>query len=157
MQASRYLSDIPEVGGQSNVLSFGEESVAIKHLLNLSANTISNDALICHPTWIKYFNCTYKVNCILVLSCTHSELPIFGKVLDILVLPDNSVYFYTKMLITEYFDDHYHAFAVKESLGGKIVSLSSLNYPFVLHLYSNASKVDRNHYVVLKYGISESD
>ena len=56
-------------------------------------------------------------------------------------------------MMTEYFDDHYHAFVVKENLGGKIVSLASLNYPFVLHLYLNASKVDRSLYVVPKYGV----
>ena len=93
---------------------------------------ISDDALVCHPTWIKYFNCTYKVKCVLLLTCTRNELPMFGKVIDILVLPDNSVHFYVKSLITEYFDDHYHAFVVKEILGGKIVSLASLNYPFVV-------------------------
>ena len=152
LQASRYLSEMPEVGGKATILSFGEESVAIKHLLNSSA--ISNDALICHPTWIKYFNCTYKINCVLLLTYTRNELPVFGKVVDILVLPDNTVHFHTKTLITEHFDEHYHAFVVKESLGGEIMSLTSLNYPFVLHLYSNASNVDRNLYVVLKYGVS---
>ena len=77
----------------------------------------------------------------------------FCKVLDIIVLPDNTVHFYTKLLNTEYFDDHYHAFVVKETLGSKIISLASLNYPSVLHLYSNPSKTDRNLYVVLKYGV----
>ena len=43
---------------------------------------------------------------------------------------------------------------MKESLGGTIVSLTSLSYPFILHLYSNASKVDKNVYVVLRYGVS---
>ena len=38
---------------------------------------------------------------------------------------------------------------MKEILGGKIVTS-----PFILHLYLNASKVDRNCYVVLKYGVS---
>ena len=152
LQASRYLSEVPEVGEKSTVLSLREESLAIKHLLNSSA--ISDDALICHPTWIKYFNGTYKANSVLMLTCTHNEVPTFGKVIDILVLPDNTVHFYIKILITEYFDEHYHAFVVKESLGGKIVSLVSLSCPFVLHLYSNASKVDKNLYVVLKYGFS---
>ena len=92
LQASRYLSEVPEVGGQSKVLSFGEESVSIKHLLNSSA--ISNDALICHPTWIKYFNSTYKVNCVLLLTYARNELPTFGKVIDILVLPDNTAFLY---------------------------------------------------------------
>ena len=99
------------MGGQSTTLSLGEESVAIKHLVNLSI--ISNDALICHPTWIKYFNCMYKVDCVLLLTCTCNELPLFGKVVDILVLPDNTVHFHTKILITEYFDEHYHAYVVK--------------------------------------------
>ena len=151
LQASVYLSEVPEVGGQSTMLSFREESVAIKHLLD--SIDISDDALICHPTWIKYFNCMYKVNCVLLLTCTHKELPVFGKVIDILVLPDSTVHFYVKSLVTEYFDDHYHAFVVKETLGGKVVSLASLEYPFVLHLYSNASKMDRNLYIVPKYGV----
>ncbi len=89
-----------------------------------------------------------------MLTYIRNELPTFGKVIDILVLPDNTVHFHIKVLITEYFDEHYHAYVVKESLGGKIVSLKSLSYPFILHLYSNTSKVDTNVYVVLKYGIS---
>ena len=37
-----YLSEMPEIGGQSTVLSFREETVTIKHLLNSLA--ISDDA-----------------------------------------------------------------------------------------------------------------
>ena len=58
----------------------------------------------------------------LLLTYTHNELPVFGKVVDILVLPDNTVNFHTKTLITKYFDEYYHAFVVKESLGGEIMS-----------------------------------
>ncbi len=42
LQASRYLSEAPEVGGQSKVLSLGEEPVSIKHLLSESSDISNN-------------------------------------------------------------------------------------------------------------------
>ena len=88
-----------------------------------------------------------------LLSCTHNELPIFGKVLDILVLPDNSVYFYTKMLqnilmniimllLLEFRRQNCFAF----------ISELSLSYICTkMHLKLTET------ITVLKYGISESD
>lgn len=81
-----------------------------------------------------------------------SHYPLFGKIKDILVLPDNSVFFYVINLITKHFDKHYHAFTVEETMACELVSLSSLCYPFILHLYKNTFKLDSNLYVVLKYG-----
>ena len=82
------------------------------------------------------------INCILLLEHVQNELPLFGKVADILVLPDGGVYIHVNILTTEHFDQHYHAYCVTETLAGKLVPLTSLMYPFVLHLYCNSSKED---------------
>ena len=132
--------------------TFRKESVCVRHLFKSSS--ISDDALICHPTWIKYFNSTYKVNCVLLLTYVNNDLPVFGKIVDLIVLPDNSVFFYVNVLTTCHFDQHYHAFVVTENLCGSLVKLSSLSYPSVLHFYSKSLREDRNIYVVLKYGVS---
>lgn len=130
--------------------SYGEESVSVRYLLKSSG--ISDDALVCHPNCI--ILCVYKVNCVLLLRCVQPDLPVFGKVVDILVLPDNSVHFYVNILATKHFDQHHHAFVVSESLSGDLIKLNSLSYPVVLHLYTNTSRDDHNIYVVLKYGVS---
>ena len=125
LQASTYLADKPEVGGKCNTRSYCDESVAVRHLLS---TTVSGEAQICHPAWIKYFNCTYMINCILLLEHVQNELPLFGKVADILVLPDGGVYIHVNILKTEHFDQHYHAYCVTETLAGKLVPLTSLMY-----------------------------
>ena len=65
--------------------------MCVRHLFKSSS--ISDDALICHPTWMKYFNSTYKVNCVLLLTYVNNDLPVFGKIVDLIVLPDNSLFF----------------------------------------------------------------
>ena len=90
----------------------------------------------------------------MLLRYINNDLPTFGKVVDLIVLPDNSVYFYVNILTTCHFDQHYHAFVVTENLSGGLVKLDSLSYPFVLHFYSNTSRDDKHIYIVLKYGVS---
>ena len=151
LQGSFYLTEEPLVGGHCRSVRCAEEPMCVSHLLAQQGIEISSDASICHPSWVKYFNSTYKINCVVVIRTLH--LPVFGKLKNILVLPDNTVLFYVTHLDTKYFDKHYHAFVVEETLACELVPLSSLTYPFVLHLYKNAFREDSNLYVVLKYGI----
>ena len=123
-------------------MPYAEESIAIKHLVSAKGMEMSEEGVVCHPSWVQYFNSTYKKYCIIVTSM--SNKPVFGKVQDILVLPDSSVFFLVNILTTEHFDSHYHAYCVRETIACDLIELSSMEYPFVLHLYTNAYREDYN-------------
>ena len=70
---------------------------------------------------------------------------------DILVLPGNTVHFY---IVKHLSQNILMNQACCERKFRWYDCVTSLSYPFILNLYSNASKVDRNVYVVLKCGVS---
>lgn len=118
LQSALYLSEKLEVGGVSKHVSF---AVAIKHLISGKQIEISEEGVISHPSWIRYFNSTYKKNCVIVTNML--DKPVFGKVKDILVLPDSSVMFHVNILTTEHFDSHYHAFCVQDTIACDLIEL----------------------------------
>lgn len=142
-----FLTTTPEVGGYSYTMHMHDEAVDIRQELN---SLVSDDVLICHPSWVQHFNSTFKKFCVIVVS--YGVFPTFGKVQDLMVLPGGEVVFYVTLYETLYFDDHYHAFVILPTANTKCVLLSTLQYSFVLHPYTNFN-MDGNYYVVLKYGI----
>ena len=151
LQSALYLNEKLKVGGTSTNVPYAEESIAIKHLVSAKGMEMSEEGVVCHPSWVQYFNSTYKKYCIIVTSM--SNKPVFGKVQDILVLPDSSVFFLVNILTTEHFDSHYHTYCVRETIACDLIELSSMEYPFVLHLYTNAYREDYNTYIIMKYGL----
>ncbi len=67
----------------------------------LNSLSVSDDALICHPSWVQHFNSTFKKFCVVV---AYIQQPTFGKVQDLMVLPDGEVVFYVTMYKTLHFD-----------------------------------------------------
>ena len=75
--------------------------------------------------------------------------------MDILILPDDTIYFYVHIYITDYFDNHYHAYCIHKSVDVyKYVDIKCLANSFVYHAYKNFDKQDHSLYVVPKYGIA---
>ena len=149
LQSSVFLSFKPEIGGRSRQVHVSDESADIKqHIASLC-----NDATICHPGWVKYYNSTFKKYCVVLVS--YDDFPVFGKVLDIMVLPESQVALHLKLYTTLHFDDHYHGYVIQPTSVTQCILLHSMHYPFVLHQCKNFDR-DGNIYVVLKYGIEYS-
>ena len=91
LQSSLYLTDDLVIGGLCKSVSAAAEPVYISQNLTERGISLSSDALISHPSWVKYLNSTIKVNGVIVVNFSH--YPLFGKIKDIIVLPDNSVFF----------------------------------------------------------------
>ena len=106
---------------------------------------ISADLKVAHPTWVKYSGTTIKKNAYVIIGSDGLH-PMFGKIVDILVLLDVVVllvYHYD----VEYFDDHYHAYAVVLSTRQSYDRFDELIDPFILH----AHKKDDTLYIYLKH------
>ena len=108
MQSCCFLSNLPEVGGSSTSRCVADEPLALRCAINssLCALDLAEDSMICHPTWVKHFNSTYKKFSLILLR--YSVMPVFGKIDDLLVLQDGSVFFYVQVYATLHFDEHYH-------------------------------------------------
>ena len=149
LQSSAFLSSKTEIGGRSRQVHVSEEPTDIlQHVASLC-----KDDTICHPGWVKYYNFTFKKFCAVLVS--YDEFPVFGKVVDIMVLPDSQVILYLRLYSTLHFDDHYHGYVIEPTPVTQCLPLQSMHYPFVLHQYKNFDR-DGNVYIVLKYGIEYS-
>ena len=100
---------------------------AMEELLDASLSEGTN---VSYPDWVKCEGVLLKHGAILIIS---SGLhPVFGRVIIILIVLDN-VLLEVSHVTVDYFDDHYHAYAVSHSSKKSFVSFHKLNYPFVLH------------------------
>ena len=62
------------------------------------------------PAWVKIFNSTIKKN-VYVVTNHDGHFPVFSMIIDVLVLCD-IVVLHVCHCKTDFFDDHYHAYAV---------------------------------------------
>ena len=92
LQSSLYLTDDLVIGGLCKSVSAAAEPVYISQNLTERGISLSSDALMSHPSWVKYLNSTFKVNGVIVVNTSH--YPLFGKIKGIIVLPDNFVFFF---------------------------------------------------------------
>ena len=82
---------------------------------------------------MKVFGTMYKKPCALVVGTTHSVLPQFGSLEDIVVDKEEAV-FTVKLYETLYFSEHYHSYGVKLSSAVICVMQLDLKSHFPLHV-----------------------
>ena len=121
-----FLTESVEVGGRSRCINVVEERRDIKEKLCLLG--VSDDAVICHPAWVLYFNSMFKRSNVIIVK--YDEYPVFAKIIDIMSLPDSRIIFCAFLYKTLHFDNHYHAFVVELTTQIVCIGLSDLMYPF---------------------------
>lgn len=97
--------------------------------------------------WYKYVGIMCKKNRINVTN-TARKAPVF---MDILVLPDNyTAIFHVHHLTIKLLMTIINKLSFCSYWDDELICLSSLDYPFVLHIHQNTFTEDVNLYVVLK-------
>ena len=100
---------------------------------------------IVRPRWVKTDGRTLKKGAI-VITGSDGMHPTFSKVLDLLVLLDVLVMEVAQCHV-EYFDSHYHAYLIVQSLNKSYILFSDLTDTSVLHTH----RKDGNLFVYLKH------
>ena len=87
--------------------------------------TASSNITIAHSTWVKLLGTTLKRNAYILTGGDRLH-PTFAKTFDISVVLD-IVLLRVSHCTVEYFDDHYHAYAVVGSADQSFVCFNQLN------------------------------
>ena len=115
---------------QSNGLIV-DESENLQEQLKFIIPQLKPEATISRPRWIKMEGILYKADNAYVIIDTDGLDPIFGEIIDILVVSNYNVIFQVIKYQTLFFCAHYHSYAVKAT--------------FEQLLFSNLSSFDIHH------------
>lgn len=104
------------------------------------------------PAWIEVNGFMYKSSMILLCN-ENDDIPCFGEIIKICLLPSQSVFFVCKKLEVIKFDHHYHSYHVQLVNSYVLVSHDTLfcEKPFTLSRLSHGREVD---YYIVKHHAS---
>ena len=118
--------------------------VHIQESLKSILPTLSYETEVVHPKWVKCLGRTIKINGYVVRGSDGLH-PTFGKIIDILVLVD-IVVLHISHYNVEYFDNHFHSYAITPSVDQSYLCFSELSVSTILH----AHRIDNVLYIYLK-------
>ena len=134
-----------ECGPCDQPLPMESEPQCVQDAVQLLLPTASSNITIAHPTWVKLLGTTLKRNAYIITGCDGLH-PTFAKIFGISVVLD-IVLLRVSHCTVEYFDDHYHAYAVVGSADQSYVCFNQLTDHSVLHVH----KIGDTLYVYLKH------
>ena len=114
---------------------------------SLLGGDVNPDTVVSQPDWVKFGGILIKPGAYFVIG-TAGLYPMFGKVINILLILDNIILQISHMKV-EYFDSHYHAYVVSNSSDKSLISFQNLNFPSVLHGHkrNNLIFIYLKHYI----------
>lgn len=108
---------------------------------------------LCSCSWVKIGGSVYKMDDIVAVST--NLLPVFGRILAIIMQDVTQCYFICEILITDCFNSHYHAYEVrKQKLPTPIIICHQST--FVDHHVLGLYHVSSLSFVSLKYYLPEN-
>ena len=113
--------------------SYAIQATVHPRAVQLLLPTVSSNTTIAHSTWVKLFGTTLKRNAYIITGCDGLH-PTFAKIFDILVVLD-IVLLRVSHCTVDYFDDHYHAYAVVDSADHSCVCFIQLTDHSILHAH----------------------
>lgn len=97
-------------------------------------------------SWVKIDGLDYKAGLVICVAMVDDE-PVFCEISDILLV-ESHVYVLTNKLLTENFDEHYHAFQVQRSNEKFIVKMSDIKFQKPFDIQNSYRIADVSLYVV---------
>ena len=142
------ISDQLECGPFISTGLVQDECENFREMLQLVVPQIDPEVTICRPKWVKLGGILYKPNDAYVVLESDGLDPVFGLIIDILVLSNCLVVFHVMKYRTLYFSEHYHAYAVQ-------ATCEQLLYDklFCHEVYHAHRVVEGVHYICLKYSL----
>ena len=104
---------------------------------------------LCRCSWVKINRTTYQSKNIIDLGASMS-MPVFGEIISILVTDVTKCHFVCKVLLTEPFNPHYHAYEVERHTFPKPITVCS-QLDFLDHHVLALYHVSNLNLIPLKY------
>lgn len=108
--------------------------------------TISHDALVVHPNWVKLQSSKYYKGVYLLLKYDRLSAE-FGKIVDIAFISD-SVFLHMHVYTSDYFDEHYNAFVISSTSMYIVKLLDHIPYHRPLHVKQTFLSSDDKLYII---------
>ena len=142
MSSGELLLSNSECGPGSNPCTLTEQPEALARLLQQSLPTMSNDAAIFIPSWVKKNGIHYSNNNCYVIIDTDEIDPMFGHIIDLYIVSGNILLLHLYHCEALYYDDHYHSYVITDTTKMSVICDKNLLNPFVLHSHKlfNGSK-----------------
>jgi len=99
---------------------------SLAHCIASAIPACSNETTVFNPKWVRVQGNLYSTNNSYIITGFDGLNPIFGKILDIFLIFGKIILLYVQKFTSEYYDEHYHSFIVKESTSKCIVCVSDL-------------------------------
>ena len=111
--------------------------------------TLTLDCILKRPTWLKHHSSIYKHGSFVLIN-RHEMTPTFGKIIDIILVPQtDNVFFKVEVYTTEYFSGHYNCFVIKSSSMTSLVDMESLHDFHALMIHRSFNINDGSLYISL--------
>ena len=127
-----------------------DETKNIQDSLITVVPQMSPHSVVFRPSWVRKNGILYQANNTFLITGSDGLDPIFGFLIEMLVVGGDMLIFVVTVCHTQYFDNHYHAFTVS------LTSQQSLtNHLLDVNVYHGHKLVDQQDiiYVPLKYHI----
>ena len=134
--------------GRSKLYSIMAQPPCVQLLLKQKYK-LGEESILFALSFITYNGITFKPNAFILYSFDVLE-PIFCKISTIIKTHNNEIILVLIEYVTQYYDDHYHAFCIKDASSVQVCTLDSLLYTYIFHLRQNFSN-DNNIYISYKY------
>lgn len=89
---------------------------------------------VAHAVSVEVGGTTYRKHMVVVLHV--DDEPLFGLIVRCLIVPDDLVYFVCQELKVEFYNSHFHAYAVQQGNSMRVISHSSLQHYKPLSVHS---------------------
>ena len=133
LASDNMLQSCFECGPGSNPSTIGQQPHQLGSIIQRAIPSISNDATVFHPKWVKKNSINYCNNNCYVIIGTDGTDPLFGHLIDVYVVGGDLLLLHVYHCQTIYFDDHFHSYVISDTTNMSIVCLQDLLSPFVLH------------------------
>ena len=145
LSANRILDSTVVCGPCNQHLSLHSEPQHVQDALISLLPSISSDVSISHCLWVKFEGRTIKSDCYIITGSDGLH-PTFSKVINIMVIVDIVV---LEVILSnvQYFDDHYHAYVIENSVEKSYINYIELSDRSVLHAHTKNDTI----YVYLKH------
>ena len=139
-----------ECGPGSGTRTVAQQPSQIRTLIQQAIPSISVDATVFQPNWVKKNSVNYCNNNCYVMVGTDGIDPLFGHIIDVFIVGGDLILLHVYHCQNVYFDDHFHSYVITDTTNMSIVCLEDLPSPFVLHghkLFDESSET----YIIMRH------
>lgn len=111
----------------------------------------TEDSIFHTTSYVSYNGITFKSSAFVLISYDVFE-PIFGKIIAVVKTEREEIILVLKEFVARFYDSHYRAYSIRESVCHHLYNVKSLPYYSIFH-HRRTFSVDNNLYITFRYHI----